>query len=1538
MGEQLRYTLTPPIPSLDQGHGQFNSTDREQSYGKQESGFKMLKVKKDRDSNRIRSISTSGLDLVESKQESSSPSFNGSTGLSHQQHLLVGDENGGAGRSSTLKRRSRTSSNLSRSPHSNGAGGLALEENSIRSAVSSSGLFPSEMNGLNSFDQSNSIIGRKRSNSHCLSAVDIELNSNQASILSTPTSTVKNRKSIQLSPRSSNISHPQQAVVQQSSSQAGESNDEKRSNGRRSSFNGDRKEAKATIKHEASTLVTVSNLKKVEMRESLMGSTQTEETRLDSREPESYLTSDRVGRPSPKSAILATSNYDSSSLASFSASETNLPFRPPRSTRRASTVQPLRIFSKHSQSQIEGDRKSAPNTPSLPKSPLSISIPINHSSNLDSSSSASYRNESQLSASPQVDGGFKRSTDGLNLDLDLDNDFISHSTDLEEQKRLSSNSIRRKKRNSGLNPKERRNSSQQQDEMKKEDLAAFRKEISDENKSRVAKVEREEAETRAAVEAGERSAAARATVRGRVRRTQIFETNGAHVQDFTSNTTITSQAMEQVSSTKPLLQSQPDPISSTPASSEPNEHPHAAWLKDQERRLAADDLTSIAQSQTTESNKALSESDVESADRIRIHSATASEQGRSAFDEEEYLNHGNGQFDDVDGGEDGDGGVEWEMMPSPLRQGIDSAIEMWRRSTESFRHEENLEPGHEVRFGMSNAAAALRKLQEAEAESKEDHPEEEEEEGIEETTQTQIRPQSQLPSQTPARRISNQHQPQIHPSRQEEPMQPELQLEPESEGCFSAKVEETELDQFEMVDSNHSRRFQSSRNPPLKIQEERRSSATCRFSPSPAPLGESRNERAQLARRSLKKAQPYEVWAAPEPSIVNSNSGTTLSHGHPPGSFPMGGEILDALDQPLRLYQGGMGSASRSTITNEEPNEEVDFSTGLGLFFDSTGPASSATRLPEKEIAQKPPRPTNRSVRLSCHDLAALCDAAQFAGSDDQEEGEDDDNSSSAGSFASAEEGEDGDWSTSKRGSKASIAWVQAAGNFERQYPSSRDSVSWRTSMAFGSNSPFHSHTNSVSSSDRRRSILAQEAAASIDRRLSMVARNHHRASRQFQLASHYEERVGEENPLLTEEDDHLEGDELDHQEGSNFEFEMVNGKHQDQDQDRHEPVFAKDLEREQVPALSRPASISTTEDGIEIPTPSFQTVSLPMSDLHSTSLGPRDHQYQYQHHSHDQSSISIGPGPGDADSDPEDLRLSSIKPPSVKRPSSRRWSAMPPPTSNPIINEPSFHDSHLDQEATESYVHSHSQTQAVVFERDESTGMASRRLSRRASVIRKGNERRKSVQSRKRLTALMTSMPLMLVEAPNHSSWRSILPVEDFESLLSEYGPKEMHRQEVIWELIETEASFVHTVCGVQKVFALPLRYPDGRWINGVPSAVARLFDWLEDIFQFHSKLAVALERARSSQGPVALEIAEAILKLIPKLEVYQPYLIRFEAVTALIEEMLKTEDNLFGEFLKIQMLRPECGSLSFSSFLLKPVQRLMKYPLFFKVSFSRF
>lgn len=160
------------------------------------------------------------------------------------------------------------------------------------------------------------------------------------------------------------------------------------------------------------------------------------------------------------------------------------------------------------------------------------------------------------------------------------------------------------------------------------------------------------------------------------------------------------------------------------------------------------------------------------------------------------------------------------------------------------------------------------------------------------------------------------------------------------------------------------------------------------------------------------------------------------------------------------------------------------------------------------------------------------------------------------------------------------------------------------------------------------------------------------------------------------------------------------------------------------------------------------------------------------------------------------------------------------------------------------------------------------------------------------------------------------------------------MKRQEVIWELCSTEEAFVSSMHAVLRLFARPLRTPQGLWIEGIPHEITRLFDWLYDIVHLHTDLCEALVQLREVQSPLVESLAEVVHPFAKRLDVHQPYLVKLEGVTHLIDRLVRDPTSDFGEFVRMQTESPECGSMSLNSHLLKAAQRLMKYPLFFKVS----
>ncbi|POY75178.1 hypothetical protein BMF94_1810 [Rhodotorula taiwanensis] len=178
--------------------------------------------------------------------------------------------------------------------------------------------------------------------------------------------------------------------------------------------------------------------------------------------------------------------------------------------------------------------------------------------------------------------------------------------------------------------------------------------------------------------------------------------------------------------------------------------------------------------------------------------------------------------------------------------------------------------------------------------------------------------------------------------------------------------------------------------------------------------------------------------------------------------------------------------------------------------------------------------------------------------------------------------------------------------------------------------------------------------------------------------------------------------------------------------------------------------------------------------------------------------------------------------------------------------------------------------------------------------------------------------------------TWRSTLDNDTIVHLTLQHGHDEMRRQEIIYEIIETETGFVESMRTITAVYGEPIR---SGAVQGVPRSVARLFSRLERILDLHTRLILTLAVASETQtsGRLVMHFADLFAPYVAEFEVYQAYLLRFEAVTALLESEAASSDGPFAVFLKDLADRPEAGGMTLSSFLLKPIQRLMKYPLFF-------
>ncbi|ODN96383.1 hypothetical protein L198_04097 [Cryptococcus wingfieldii CBS 7118] len=197
----------------------------------------------------------------------------------------------------------------------------------------------------------------------------------------------------------------------------------------------------------------------------------------------------------------------------------------------------------------------------------------------------------------------------------------------------------------------------------------------------------------------------------------------------------------------------------------------------------------------------------------------------------------------------------------------------------------------------------------------------------------------------------------------------------------------------------------------------------------------------------------------------------------------------------------------------------------------------------------------------------------------------------------------------------------------------------------------------------------------------------------------------------------------------------------------------------------------------------------------------------------------------------------------------------------------------------------------------------------------------------------LEPSSPIASTAPSADKTWRSTLASEStFTSVLSTHGAAEVKRQEIMWEMCETEKGFVDSMKMVLRLFASPLKMPQGRWIEGIPQKATELFDYLQTIVHVHAAL-VKSQKDITKDGVIDVTAFISDFKpWLSRLSVHEPFLLEFEEVIRLIDTHAKDANSVFGEFLRMHTGAEVLGSMTLTSMLLKPIQRLTKYHLFLK------
>ncbi|KAJ2081474.1 hypothetical protein H4R24_002299 [Coemansia sp. RSA 988] len=169
---------------------------------------------------------------------------------------------------------------------------------------------------------------------------------------------------------------------------------------------------------------------------------------------------------------------------------------------------------------------------------------------------------------------------------------------------------------------------------------------------------------------------------------------------------------------------------------------------------------------------------------------------------------------------------------------------------------------------------------------------------------------------------------------------------------------------------------------------------------------------------------------------------------------------------------------------------------------------------------------------------------------------------------------------------------------------------------------------------------------------------------------------------------------------------------------------------------------------------------------------------------------------------------------------------------------------------------------------------------------------------------------------------WREGFTPHEIES--SAMNAKEVKRQEVIFEIIHTEADYVKDLRIMVEVLMEPLSS-----LRIVDATQAELmFGNVAEILALHEEINAAFMERQRQQYPVVWDISDVLQPFVGRLRVYARYICNQDKALALVAELRRTSNN-FAVFWRERQQRPECRGLPMESFLALPFQRLLKYPL---------
>eukprot|EP00002_Diphylleia_rotans_P033514 TRINITY_DN7134_c0_g2_i5.p1 TRINITY_DN7134_c0_g2~~TRINITY_DN7134_c0_g2_i5.p1 ORF type:complete len:854 (+),score=154.69 TRINITY_DN7134_c0_g2_i5:132-2693(+) len=148
----------------------------------------------------------------------------------------------------------------------------------------------------------------------------------------------------------------------------------------------------------------------------------------------------------------------------------------------------------------------------------------------------------------------------------------------------------------------------------------------------------------------------------------------------------------------------------------------------------------------------------------------------------------------------------------------------------------------------------------------------------------------------------------------------------------------------------------------------------------------------------------------------------------------------------------------------------------------------------------------------------------------------------------------------------------------------------------------------------------------------------------------------------------------------------------------------------------------------------------------------------------------------------------------------------------------------------------------------------------------------------------------------------------------------KQWHSDKVRQEIMNTESDYVRDLHTLVEEFLTLLQ--ESRILSAVQ--INDVFPEIRSLYNLHSIIFEEFARDQDLIGSVIVKYGAA-------LKMYSTYCAAYDNILVLITK-LRQSNASFRKFLKAALAKDVCRGLDITSFLIKPVQRICKYPLLFK------